>query len=65
MRNKYKGICYYCGETVEVGEGHFERDRATRSWKTIHADCVFKQRNDKGQVPKQKHMKFIHKGVNR
>ena len=25
MRNKYKGICYYCGKTVEVGDGHFER----------------------------------------
>ena len=25
MRNKYKGQCYVCGKTVEVGTGFFER----------------------------------------
>lgn len=45
MRNKYKGICYYCGEIVEVGQGHFERQRG--GWRTIHANCVFKQRKEK------------------
>jgi len=43
MRNKYKGICYYCGKTVEVGDGHFER-HDEGGWKTIRANCVFKQR---------------------
>lgn len=42
MRNKYKGICYYCGKTVEVGDGHFERHEG--GWRTIHANYVFKQR---------------------
>jgi hypothetical protein len=42
MRNKYKGICYHCGKTVEVGKGHFERHKG--KWLTIHAECVFIQR---------------------
>lgn len=25
MRNKFKGQCYKCGKTVDVGKGHFER----------------------------------------
>lgn len=45
MRNKYTGSCYYCGSTVKVGEGHFERNAG--SWRTIHADCVFKLRQKK------------------
>lgn len=53
-RNQYRGICYYCGETVEVGEGHFERDKVNNTWRTIHAKCVFKQRKDKGQVVDKK-----------
>jgi len=45
MRNKYPGRCYYCGDMVEVGAGHFER--IIRTWRTIHAECVFKQRAEK------------------
>ena len=45
MRNKYRGKCYYCGDIVEVGQGHFERQRG--GWRTIHANCVFKQRKEK------------------
>lgn len=45
MRNKYPGVCYKCGEKVEVGAGHFERSGG--GWKTIHVNCVFKQRDEK------------------
>lgn len=45
MRNKYPGYCYYCGNRVEKGEGHFERHYG--HWRVIHADCVFKQRAEK------------------
>ena len=45
MRNKYKGVCYYCGKTVNENEGHFERDKG--KWKVIHANCVTKQREEK------------------
>ena len=45
MRNNYEGKCYYCGKTVGVGKGHFER--ASGKWKTIHAQCVIYQRADK------------------
>ena len=47
MRNRYKGTCYYCGKTVEVGAGHFEKIIGTKYWRTIHADCVFEQRKEK------------------
>lgn len=43
MRNKFPGPCYRCGETVEAGEGHFERYRG--SWRTQHASCAIKHRN--------------------
>lgn len=45
MRNKYSGICYYCGRVVLPGEGHFERRHG--KWRVIHADCVFRQRTMK------------------
>lgn len=45
MRNKYEGKCYFCGDTVKVGAGHFERSNG--SWRTIHAHCVFVQRKRK------------------
>lgn len=45
MRNKYRGICYHCGQMVEIGLGHFERYRG--GWRTIHANCVFQQRKEK------------------
>jgi hypothetical protein len=51
MRNRYPGICYYCEHPVAAGEGHFERYRG--GWRTIHANCVFKQRAEK-QVSKDK-----------
>lgn len=46
MRNRYPGICYYCGKRVETGSGHFER-MPGRGWRVIHADCVFLQRAEK------------------
>mgnify|MGYP000507103303 CR=1 FL=1 len=50
MRNKYKGQCYRCGDTVEIGDGFFERitkiQRAMYRghlpdslWLTQHAEC--------------------------
>lgn len=45
MKNKYPGICYYCGEMVEVGDGHFERHKG--GWRTIHSRCVYIQRVEK------------------
>lgn len=52
MRNKYKGPCYYCGKTVEVGQGHFERHNG--KWRTIHAGCVLKQREEKIKIKEGK-----------
>lgn len=46
MRNKFPGYCYYCKEFVDKGQGHFEIHRG--AWKVIHAQCVFKQRYEKG-----------------
>jgi len=40
MRNKYRGTCYRCGEVVEPGEGHFEKDESKRKWLTQHAECA-------------------------
>lgn len=37
MRNKHEGVCYRCGETVAVGDGHFERFAG--GWRTQHASC--------------------------
>lgn len=45
MRNKYPGVCYYCKTAVIKGAGHFERYQG--KWRTIHAECVFKQRKEK------------------
>lgn len=45
MRNKFGGKCYYCGKWVPPKAGHFER--SCGSWRTIHAECVFKQRKEK------------------
>ena len=45
MRNRYPGICYRCGETVAVGEGHFEKHQtASGKWRTQHADCAIRWR---------------------
>lgn len=54
MRNKFAGPCYFCGHTVKVGEGHFEKVRnGQHKWRTIHADCVFKQRAEKEKLREQ------------
>ena len=45
MRNKYKGVCYYCKKDVFPNKGHFERYNGR--WRVIHADCVFSQRKEK------------------
>lgn len=49
MRNKYPGICYYCGKIVNKQEGHFERHKIIgyTNWRTIHSECVLKQRQEK------------------
>jgi hypothetical protein len=40
MRNKYAGICYRCHGNVPAGAGHFERHLG--KWRTQHADCAIK-----------------------
>lgn len=45
MKNKYKGKCYCCNQTVQKGEGHFERYKGR--WRVIHIECVKKQREEK------------------
>lgn len=45
MRNKYAGICYRCGKAVGVGEGHFERYKG--GWRTQHANCCIKAKEEK------------------
>lgn len=50
MRNRYPGKCYWCGKTVDKGEGHFEKIRPGKGWRTIHADCVFEQRKYKDKL---------------
>lgn len=47
MRNKYEGVCYYCGLLVEKGHGHFEKVNGIKKWRTIHSECVLKQRDYK------------------
>lgn len=45
MRNAYPGMCYRCGDKVEVGAGHFERHpTANGKWRTQHADCAIRWR---------------------
>ncbi|UTQ79018.1 hypothetical protein S9a_00054 [Klebsiella phage S9a] len=46
-RNKFAGVCYYCKKHVPAGAGHYERYAG--SWRTIHVECVFKQRAEKAQ----------------
>lgn len=49
MRNRYPGTCYFCGEVVEKGQGHFERRYGT--WVTIHVECVKRRREEKIAAP--------------
>lgn len=55
MRNSYPGICYFCGEYVQTGDGHFEKIRGVvpHRWRVIHTDCVMVQRQLKDCI---KHM---------
>lgn len=42
MRNKYPSDCYRCGKRVDVGAGHFERQRG--SWQVQHVNCCVTHR---------------------
>lgn len=45
MRNKHPGTCYRCGTTVEVGDGHFEKNSGPGpKWRTQHASCAIRWR---------------------
>jgi len=53
MRNKHPGTCFRCGESVGVGEGHFQKvtsiDRKKwpdirGQWQVQHAGCAIKYR---------------------
>lgn len=50
MRNKFTGYCYYCTKFVEKGAGHFEKRSKQKGFRLIHADCVFKQREEKQKL---------------
>lgn len=45
MRNKYAGVCYRCHGNVPAGAGHFERHQG--KWRTQHADCAIKAKQEK------------------
>jgi hypothetical protein len=45
MRNKYAGVCYRCHGNVPPGAGHFERHQG--QWRTQHADCAIKAKQEK------------------
>ena len=45
MRNRFPGTCYRCGGHVAKGAGHFERHQG--GWRTQHADCAVKAREEK------------------
>lgn len=49
MRNKYAGICYRCHGNVPAGAGHFERHQG--KWRTQHADCAIKAKQEKESQP--------------
>lgn len=61
MRNKFPGCCYYCGGLVDKGQGHFERHKYG-GWRVIHAECVFKQRDEKGLTRDGKRSKLMPDG---
>ena len=52
MRNKYPGICYYCGKEVAVRKGHFEKcsGQSPYKWRVIHASCAIEQREAKAKA---------------
>ena len=47
MRNRFPGKCYYCSDLVAKGAGHFEKRQNAKGFRVIHAECVFKQREEK------------------
>jgi hypothetical protein len=50
MRNKFPGVCYRCGKTVEPWKGHFERIKGGswgNRWRIQHAECAIKYRGTK------------------
>ena len=47
MRNRFPGKCYYCADLVAKGAGHFEKRQNAKGFRVIHAECVFKQREEK------------------
>lgn len=50
MRNRFPGYCYYCTTLVPKGEGHFEKRQDAKGFRVIHAECVFKQREEKAKA---------------
>lgn len=38
MRTNHPGFCYRCGDWVEAGDGHFERNKGR--WRVQHAHCA-------------------------
>ncbi len=50
MRNKYPGMCYRCNKMVGSWQGHFERYQG--GWRTQHADCAIKAREQKQATKK-------------
>lgn len=47
MRNRFSGVCYRCGRTVQKGEGHVERHNA--GWRLQHATCATEARRQKNE----------------
>lgn len=47
MRNRFSGYCYYCTQFVAKGAGHFEKRQDSKGFRVIHAECVFRQREEK------------------
>lgn len=52
MRNQHPGPCYRCGETVNAGDGHFERMPwgSTVKWRLQHAHCAIAYRGQADAV---------------
>ena len=47
MRNKHPGKCYQCGDTVDAGDGFFERHKG--GWRVHHASCCYAARTEKAK----------------
>ena len=55
MRNRFPGKCYYCSYLVTKGAGHFEKLQNAKGFRVIHAECVFKQREEKQKANEVQH----------